>query len=421
MKITNFIRGNLVGPTQDFTFRPFAEKDLLISVLEDTHLYIHIPFCKSMCPYCPYNRIRYEKSLSDQYFKALSVEIEKLSAKAEGTTISSVYIGGGTPTVDIDALSAVVGQVLEKFNVKGDIAIETTLADINDYNLKKLKEMQITMLSIGVQSFNQKNLSFLGRNYNASEIRPAIEKVRSYNFESINIDLIFAFPGQTKDELLDDLRKADALNVDQITAYPLFTFPYTTVGQYMKVKKVRMPPFWARRRLYRIVYDYFKGCDYDIASVWSFKKNNEKRYSSVTRQTYLGLGAGAGSRQGDIFYFNTFSVPEYNKALLEKKQLPLALAMPISPKLADWYWLYWKLYETKFSISELQRIGDRKMRLIFRVFHSLKFFNIKHGQLQLTERGSFWIHLIQNQFMLNYINKVWSIMKVEAYPEEIRI
>jgi oxygen-independent coproporphyrinogen-3 oxidase len=285
-----------------------------------------------------------------------------------------------------------------------------------------MQSMGISMLSIGIQSFDDKYLKLLGRNYSSKNIETAFNLIKKFKFQNVNVDLIFAFPNQTQEELLQDITKVNRLGVDQITTYPLFTFPYSTIGKYMKIKKIKMPNFFTRRKFYKTIYNYFKKNNYEIASVWSFQKASEKqKYSSVTRNSYIGLGAGAGSRLETVFYFNTFSIDDYEKCLLEKSILPIAIDMPISTKLSNLYWFYWKLYETKFSFHDFQKKCDWKLKFLMKLFFLTGLYKKNNDKIQLTEKGAFWIHLAQNYFMLDYINKVWSKMKKESFPEKIEI
>jgi len=420
--VTNMLRNYFVGKDQKFIFEKVDIESFELPNIQETNLYIHIPFCKSMCPYCPYNRVLYQEEMIGPYITALLKEIEIYAQKLGRVTISSVYIGGGTPTNAIDELEDVIDKIKTCFNVVGDIAIETTIADINEYNVQKLKSYGINMISIGVQSFDEKYLELLGRNYTSEMIKPALKLLKEANFDTVNIDLMFAFPGQSEKEIMDDLKKANEYGIEQITAYPLFTFPYSTIGEYLKINKIKMPKFFARRKFYKLIHDYFIDNGYEMTSVWSFKKNNiqSKRYSSVTREDYIGFGAGAGSRFKSQFHFNTFTIAEYEKRLFEDK-LPIAINMPISERLSRYYWLYWRLYDTQFSIEEFNRYSDWKMKTLMKIFTILGFCHKDDKNIILNERGSFWIHLAQNYFVLNYINKVWSVMKEQPFPERIRI
>lgn len=419
---TKIIRRILVGGEQEFVFRRVDTEHGLIPEVNRTNIYVHIPFCKSLCPYCPYNRVRYDAVEAESYIEAMSKEIELYAAEIGRVEVSSIYIGGGTPTNLIDGLGRVLEEIRDRFDVVGDIAIETTVADITVDNIRKLKEYGVNVLSVGVQSFNDKYLKLLGRNYRAKQIEPAMELLSSVKFDTVNIDMMFAYPGQTKRELEFDITKAKQLDVDEITTYPLFTFPYSEIGEYLKIHNTRMPRLSTRREFYNTIYESMINDGYDMSSVWSFKRRSHRcnSYSSVTRESYIGFGAGAGSKFKYLFYFNTFSIPEYIKRL-SSERLPIAVSMPLSSRLSNYYWFYWKLYETVINKSDLAMMGDRKTRALVSLLAITGFFRRKEKTYELTEKGAFWIHLAQNYFLLDYINEVWGVMKKEAYPEEIAI
>lgn len=425
--VKNKIRQFLVGKNQDFTFKSTRNKEIDLIDIKDTNLYIHIPFCKSMCPYCPYNRVKYNEKIIDKYFKALSKEIDLYYDKIGSINISSIYIGGGTPTHTLEEIKTIINKIKSVFNFSGDIAIETTVTDINKENLDKLKEIGVNLLSIGVQSFSDKYLKKLGRKYNKNDIKVAFDLLKQYDFDTVNVDLIFAYSNQRIYELENDLIMVDKLGIDQVTIYPLFTFPYSKVGEYLNVNKIKMPSFKMRRKFYKKIHNFFINNDYKMVSVWGFKKNdknnmiNNKNYSSVTRENYIGIGAGAGTRLKNIFYFNTFLINSYEDSILEKNELPISIDMSITESLSNYYWFYWRLYETSFSINEFNEKSDFKMKSMIIIFKILGFYKKSNNIISLTERGAFWIHLIQNHFVLNYINKVWNTMKKNPFPEKIEI
>lgn len=418
---TKIARRVLVGNKQKFVF---LEKDRIeFPPLEKIDLYIHIPFCKNLCPYCPYSRIPYDKNLVGPYLKAVLNEIEQYHSKLGKIEITSIYIGGGTPTNLVDELGIILNTLREEFFVSGNICIETNPSDLNREVLKKLKNFGIDLISIGVQSFDNEDLKKIGRKYNSKEAEESIRIALSENFKSVNIDLMFVLPGQNEEEILSNLQKAVELGVDQITVYPLFTFPHAPIGRYLKMNKVKMPDIFKRRKEYKRIYDFCVQNGYHQDSVWAFKKGDVPRYSSVTRDNYIGIGAGACSRLPEVFYFNTFSVEEYINAALTGK-LPIALAMDIGSSLSKYYWLYWRIYDARIDKNELQKVfgsKDIKIKLIFWMAKLLGLCTEHEDVIELTERGSFYIHLLQNYFILNYINKVWTAAMKEPWPKSIKI
>lgn len=419
--ITKIIRHLLIGSEQEFIFKQVD--DIKFPSIEKMDMYIHIPFCKNNCPYCPYNKIKYDKSLVGPYLKAILTEIEQYYNRLGRTKITSIYIGGGTPTNLIDELGVIIRRIKDRFIITGNICIETTPSDLNKKTVSKLVSYGINLVSLGVQSFNNKYLQLIGRNYQASILYPVIELLLSSNFKSINIDLMFALPGQTVKEVILDLKKAINSGVNQVTLYPLFTFPYTMAGKYLKLKRLKMPNIFIRRRMYREIHDFCLSNGFKRVSVWGFKRGAIPRYSSVTRDNYIGFGAGAGSHIPGIFYLNTFSVKEYIKTCLDNR-LPVALKMDFIESLTKYYWLYWRLYDTYIPKKQLFKLfgkKDKNIQLLLWLIRTLKLGEEDTEKVCLSERGAFWLHLMQNYFVLNYINKVWSIAMKEPWPNEIKI
>ena len=418
---TRALRRYLLGSDSQFVFQAIDAVEL--PEIDKTGLYIHIPFCKNTCPYCPYNKVTYDKSLVEPYLEAMLMEIERYHAHLGGIEISSIYIGGGTPTNLIDELEVILRRIRDCFVVTGDICIETNPSDTSEETVRKLVDYGVGLVSLGVQSFDDRYLQLIGRNYTAEVLHPTIELLLSYGFKSVNLDLMFALPGQSVEEVVSDLRKAIASGVNQVTLYPLFTFPYSAAGRYLKLKRVKMPNIFTRRRMYRAIHDFCLENGFQRVSVWGFKRGDAPIYSSVTRDNYVGLGAGAGSYIPGAFYFNTFSVEEYIKTCLNDR-LPVAFKMDFNESMAQYYWLYWRIYETYITKKRLFEIfvdKDKRIRPLLWLAGLCGLHEEDAEQICLTERGAFWLHLMQNYFALNYIDKMWSIAMKEAWPQEIEI
>jgi oxygen-independent coproporphyrinogen III oxidase len=322
----------------------------------------------------------------------------------------------------IDGLGVIIESIKNKFKITGDICIETSPGDLTEDITKQLKSLGVDLISLGIQSFNEDCLKALGRNYDAAKARWAVDLAMSAGFKSINIDLMFIVPGQSIDNVLEDVREVVSMGVNQVTDYPLFTFPYSTVGKYREIQGVKMPDIFKRRKMYRAIHNFFTQNGYHQISVWGFKKGNSPRYSSVTRDTYIRLGAGAGSRLPEVFFFNTFSVKDYIKTTVSGK-LPIAITMNMTPKLQKYYWLYWRFYETCINMQSLNQVygENNSIKFLFKLLKLLSLTRQNKNQIELTEKGAFFIHLMQNYFMLDYINKVWTVAMREPWPENITV
>uniref|UniRef100_A0A7C4UFT1 Coproporphyrinogen III oxidase family protein n=1 Tax=candidate division WOR-3 bacterium TaxID=2052148 RepID=A0A7C4UFT1_UNCW3 len=419
-RFTGLLRSYLVQ-NGEFALKRISDIDISDALsIEDFGIYIHIPFCKNYCPYCPYNKIMYEKILVEPFLKSIKKEIEIYGKYLKGKNIKSIYIGGGTPTNIIEHIGEILEEVKKWFNIDGSICIETNPSDINEENVKKLKEYGIDIISCGVQSFQDKFLKFIGRNYDSKILPEKIKLLIHSGFKSINIDLMFALPEQNTNDIINDLDKAIELGIKQITTYPLFTFPYSKVGKFLKLKNVKMPNIFKRRIMYRTIHSYLLKNGFKRVSVWGFIKGNEPRYSSVTRDFYIGFGPGAGSSLKNAYYLNTFSFNHYVDILKEGK-FPVSLKMELTDDMRRYYWFYWRLYDTIIKEDDFNRLfkDDNRVKKIIEISHILGFYKMEDGNIVLNERGSFYLHLLQNYFLLNYINKVWSKAMEEPFPEKI--
>jgi len=352
----------------------------------------------------------------------MHAEIDRYFSLLGAVEVDSIYIGGGTPTTILDELGPILEHIRRRFRHRGIIAVETTPDDLDSENLCKLRALGVNLLSIGVQSFDDRYLRLIGRKYRASILRPVISNALSAGFNAVNLDLMFALPGQTTDEALADLDTALNLGVKQVTVYPLFTFPYAAAGRHLQLQQVAFPKLSTRRQMYKAIHNDAIAHGLNRVSVWGFKKDDADRFSSVTRNHYIGIGAGAGTHLPGLFYFNTFSVAEYIRSCSENV-LPVALQMSMNSEVERFFWLYWRLYETSIPKDGFARLFATDMRLksLLSLARGLHLLTDNGNSYVLTERGSFWIHLLQNYYILNYIDKVWATSMRDPWPARVEL
>ncbi len=342
------------------------------------------------------------------------------SVPAEAT---SVYVGGGTPTLALEAVSAILDRMRERFRLTGDVCIETNPADVNEKTVEQLHEAGVALVSLGVQSFRPQSLKVIGRRYTPEVAEKALALLAGSGFASVNADIMFALPGQSAEDVIADLERAAELGADQLTTYPLFTFPYAAVGEYLHLSGVRLPDLRVRHEHYRAITEWCENHGFERVSVWGFKRGDVPRYSSVTRDGYIGIGPGSGSHLPDGFTLNTFDLAEWERALGEGR-LPIALRMPFEGEMSGWWWLYWRFYDTRIPMAVLDEAlrGDAPMaRRWLKAITAAGLASRHNGTLELTETGAFWLHLAQNHFALSYVNTLWTEARREPWPHEIRI
>lgn len=422
---TNILRRIILGKKEKFLFQSYHESLIQFGKIEnEIGVYIHIPFCKSICPFCPYNKIIYHKEMAILYKEALLKEFALYEDKLKFRNITSIYIGGGTPTLLIDELKEVISFIREKFNFNGDIGIEIYPTEVNEEKLMKLKNMGVNLISLGVQTFNSNRLKLLGRNYNEEEIEKAITLIKSYNFKCIDIDIMTNLPGQTIEEIEYDIKKSYSYEIGQLSIYPLILFPMTNLKEHIKRNGLTRFGELKERKILKLIHSISEQYGYSRSSVWTYGKQADVRYTSVTRENFIGFGAGASSLFGNYFYLNTFNVQEYIKALNEGR-LPINIVNIMSEKEKMIFWIFWRCYDGVISEKRFKQIFNKDMYQEFKLlFKLLRFFRMaekEEDKLLLNEWGSFAYHFIEKQYSVYYLNNLWHNSMKEPWIEKLEL
>ena len=225
--ITTLTRRCLTRSTRPFIFK--NEYDQILSYQDCDHLglYVHIPFCKSICNFCPYCKVRYSKALCDRYIDALLREIHAVGSQQSGKKeTTSLYFGGGTPALAADRLGEIIDAIKEHFVITEGIGVELHPDNVTQDVLRTLKDAGITKISIGIQSFQSKFQSILGRTkVDVSAMKQALSEVP---FETVSMDFIFALPNQTFEDLKADVDAAFQNGANHVAIYPFIDFTFTS-------------------------------------------------------------------------------------------------------------------------------------------------------------------------------------------------
>jgi len=394
--------------------------------IDEFGLYLHIPFCRQICSYCPYNKEIYKPELAELYTKAIKREIDFYSTLFSGKPATSFYIGGGTPTTMLySGISEIIEHIYRNFNMQCEIHMESHPNDLNNNNLNTIKSLGIKYLSTGVEALDDKYLKFLNRPYNTKEVKEVVERVVSKGFECFNVDFIFALPDQSYSEIEKAGHELVKMGVSQVAAYPFFKFPYTKMGGNSDESNYNISTIFRRRKMLSILENIFYNSDYERTSVWAFTKKGISKYCSVTVPLYVGIGASAGTYLKDIFYLNTFNVSEYT-TVMNSEKLPIALSLDLSRNMQMAWWFYWRVYETRFKRSDFKKRFDVQFNKIYgkyiKLFSLFGFVeNDNRDQIVLSDRGSYWLHAIEDLFSLNYIGKLWGTSKQEPWPKMVEL
>jgi coproporphyrinogen III oxidase-like Fe-S oxidoreductase len=274
-------------------------------------LYVHVPFCEVLCPFCSFHRVRFNASKTSRYFDALRREIGLYHAA--GFRFSDIYVGGGTPTVDADELVATLDAVRASSPVRS-ISIETNPNHLQPETLRRYRDVGVTRLSVGVQSFDDGLLERMerrGKYGNGEQIRERLALAQGI-FPTLNVDMIFNLPGQTMAMLDHDLAALLALGVDQVSFYPLMIARSArrTMQRAMGLADSRL-----RHPMYERILDTLLP-SYRAASAWCFSRVEGMFDEYIVDQAdYVGVGSGAFSYVGGAMYSTTFSLAHYERRI----------------------------------------------------------------------------------------------------------
>lgn len=278
---------------------------------ESCLLYLHVPYCVVLCPFCSFHRVEFKRDSTRHYFDCLRREIELVSDM--GYRFDEVYVGGGTPTVMPGELVRTLQQ-LQKRHTLRSLSVETNPDDLEHDSLVALRDAGVTRLSVGVQSFDDGLLRQMQRYEKYGSGAQIAERLRATEgvFDTLNVDLIFNFPEQTESALQRDMDMLiDDIGVDQVSFYPLMTTASTRKKMRATVGQVN---YGRERRLYRLIAERMLAAGYQRASAWCFSRRPGMFDEYIVeREEYVGLGSGAFSYlQGQLFA-STFSINHYKR------------------------------------------------------------------------------------------------------------
>ena len=414
--ITNLTRMWLTRSGQPFLFRREYDKVLPYETLEGLGLYIHIPFCKSICGFCPYCKELYQKERCDAYLEALLQEIRMVGEQNQGRKkVTSLYFGGGTPSLIADRLPEILETVEAYFEITDGIGLELHPDTVTVPILRQLKESGVTKISIGIQSFQEKYQEVLGRR--KIEVEAMAQALAEVPFETVSVDFIFALPGQTAEDLKRDISTAFANGANHIAIYPFIDFTFTE-SRLPKMGKGQ------KRRLLDEITDFClaEGCRRE--SIWTFSKGENTGYSSMTRENFLGFGCSATTLLREQFKINTFSVEEYCKRIHEG-ELPTALTLRFTLRQRMVYYLFWTAYSTQVTEKGFADFFGVPLKKMYGgelwLAKKLGFVTEQDGIYSMTKKGAFYYHYYENFYTLAYIDRMWGILRQQAFPEKIEL
>jgi len=357
-------------------------------------LYIHIPFCEELCPFCSFVRVRFEPALAATYFQSLRREIE--ACHDRGYTFESVYIGGGTPTILPDELASTMALVRRLWPIR-QVSVETNPSHLVPDTMTVLKDIGTNRLSVGVQSFDNAILEDVRRRHKygcADTIRQRLASALGL-FDTLNVDMIFNLPSQNENKLAADIRSVLDLEADQVTWYPLMLSETKRQAGPRDAK----PDFTTERRMYEMIVDGL-AATYRQESIWCFSKQAGliDEYPA-THDEYIGVGPGALSYIHGTLCINAFSIPDY-MTLVRKHGFSLASLRRFSRPERMRFDLLTRLMAGHMDIKAMRQKHAASPWLY--LLPEMLFLlgtgsaSLRHGRLALTRKGRYyWLTLMR--------------------------
>jgi oxygen-independent coproporphyrinogen III oxidase len=295
--------------------------------LKNPGLYIHVPFCRSKCPYCGFYSIA-SISLVPRWLESLKQEIN-LYKGLFGAPFDSLYLGGGTPTVLTPMqLNDIMDHLFTccQFTEGTEITVEANPGDIDLEKVIALKSMGFNRVNLGVQSFKDDELKFLGRRHSGGDAEKAIESIRAAGFENLGVDFIYGLKGQTLEGWRDNLEKAMAFSPEHISCYELSIEKGTLFSRMKDNGQLALPDQEIEESFFLTTSEFLEGSGYIHYEISNFARG-EAFYSRHNRKywdssPYLGLGPSAHSFDGASRWWNHGSVRRYCEAI-EKMESPV--------------------------------------------------------------------------------------------------
>ena len=363
-------------------------------------LYLHVPYCFTLCPFCSFHRVRFDEADAGSYFDCLRDDVRKVTAA--GYVFDELYVGGGTPTVLPDDLLATLRLARELHPLRS-ISVETNPDDLGKDKVMRLRELDVDRLSVGVQSFDDKlleEMERIDRYGNGATIMRRLEDSKD-RFPTLNVDMIFNLPHQTEASLARDLDiLIDEIGIDQVSWYPLMAAEGTKVSMRRRMGAV---DYSRERAYYELIAGRLQAAGYRRSSAWCFSRTQGLSDEYIAeREEYLGLGSGAFSYIDGALYATTFSIPTYRDRV-RNGQTGIERRRQLSPREQKRYYLLMRLFGGRLDIpSAEERFAgtfQKGLRRELALLRGLGAITEEGGEFTLTEAGHYvWVVLMREFF-----------------------
>lgn len=367
--------------------------------------YVHIPFCTQICYYCDFSKVFIKNQPVDAYLEHLIQETRSY----EIGKLRTLYIGGGTPTAlsaqQLAYLLTELPKIMDLSEVE-EFTIEANPGDLDPDKIAVLKDSQVNRVSLGVQTFDNKMLKKIGRSHQEQDIYDNIRHLKQAGFDNISIDLIYALPGQTMDQVKENVAKAIDLDIPHMSLYSLILENHTVFMNRMRRGKLPLPKEELEAEMFEYIIEELEKAGFEHYEISNFSKPGfESRHNLVywDNAEYYGLGAGASGYVDGIRYKNHGPIRHYLEAVEAGKARITEEHLTLEEKMEEELFLGLRKktgvskarFEEKFGVSFDQRYGQ--------VVTSLTEQGLlvpDDKQVRMTKRGLFLGDTVAEKFIL---------------------
>ena len=367
--------------------------------------YVHIPFCTQICYYCDFSKVFIKNQPVDAYLEHLIQETRSY----EIGKLRTLYIGGGTPTAlsaqQLAYLLTELPKVMDLSEVE-EFTIEANPGDLDTDKIAVLKDSQVNRVSLGVQTFDNKMLKKIGRSHQEQDIYDNIRYLKQAGFDNISIDLIYALPGQTMEQVKENVAKAIDLDIPHMSLYSLILENHTVFMNRMRRGKLPLPKEELEAEMFEYIIEELEKAGFEHYEISNFSKPGfESRHNLVywDNAEYYGLGAGASGYVDGIRYKNHGPIRHYLEAVEAGKARITEEHLTLEEKMEEELFLGLRKktgvskarFEEKFGVSFDQRYGP--------VVASLTEQGLlvpDDKQVRMTKRGLFLGDTVAEKFIL---------------------
>ena len=368
-------------------------------------IYIHIPFCAKKCEYCDFLSGPAGGKEQRAYVQALLKEI-RAAEEGQGRSVSSIFIGGGTPSLlKEDLLGSILNEIYKKFNLEpgAEISIEVNPGTVSSKKLEAYRRMGINRLSIGLQSTDDRELKTLGRLHNYAQFLETYQAAGNAGFDNINIDLMSALPDQTYEGWVANLRRIAELSPAHISAYSLII----EEGTPFAMRELNLPDEETEYRMYEDTAAILEEYGYEQYEISNYAKKGRRCRHNVgywTRCDYLGLGLGAASLWGKKRFSNTADMEEYlrNSAFPERIRL-MEPVLSREDEMAEFMFLGLRMTEGVSEAAFRQGFGVEMREIygeVLKKYTGMELLEEKDGRIFLTRKGIHVSNSVMSDFLL---------------------